>query len=109
VSRGHCAQGMFQQARRHMQGIDLDDGEWAAFASGIERLALQKERSQHFRPFQVPARTGRPVPGRRRGMLACAGSHMQPGLQTSAVCASGPHCALLARRSPAARRVEHRV
>jgi len=66
-------------AGARLQGIDLDDDEWAAFASGIERLALQKERSQHFRPFQVPARAGRRVPGRMRRMLAGAEPPAQPG------------------------------
>ncbi|KAK9826794.1 hypothetical protein WJX81_001690 [Elliptochloris bilobata] len=35
-----------------LQGIDLDDEEWDTFARGIAQLALQREKSQHFRPFQ---------------------------------------------------------
>lgn len=39
--------------RLFWQGIDLDAAEWVAFASGIEKLALQKERQSNFKPFQV--------------------------------------------------------
>ena len=35
------------------QGIDLDDEEWGTFARAIEQLALQREKSQNFKPFQA--------------------------------------------------------
>ena len=42
-----------KETRFCWQGIDLDAAEWVAFASGIEKLALQKERQSNFKPFQV--------------------------------------------------------
>ena len=42
--------------KQHMprrQGIDLDGEEWGTFARAIEQLALQREKSQNFKPFQA--------------------------------------------------------